>query len=118
MALMPRPRCRGMDRAGLVLARAWYDAWRGRWLASALALAAVLVLVLGTAGLLEGMERATEERVADFYTGELRVTPERAGAAPPGSFGFNTSAELDEARAGLRDAAGRGARVEARLETT
>ncbi|MEK6975342.1 MAG: FtsX-like permease family protein [Candidatus Thermoplasmatota archaeon] len=107
-----------MDRAAGVLARAWYDAWRGWWLASALALSGVLVLVLATAGLLEGMERETEQRVADFYTGDLRVTPERAGAAPPGSFGFNTSAGLELARAGLEGAAGRGARVEARLETT
>ncbi len=107
-----------MDRAARVLARAWFRAWRGWWWASGLALAAVLVLVLGTAGLLEGMERETEARVADFYTGSLRVTPERAGAAPPGSFGFNTTDELEAARAALEDAAGDGARVEARLETT
>lgn len=115
---MGRGRCQCVDRAARVLARAWYDAWRGWWWASALALTAVLVLVLGTAGLLEGMERETEQRVADFYTGDLRITPERAGAAPPGSFRFNTSAELEAARARLQDAAGDGARVEARLETT
>jgi hypothetical protein len=118
MALMGRGRCQGMDRASRVLARAWFAAWRGWWWASALALSGVLVLVLGTSGLLEGMERETEQRVADFYTGDLRVTPERAGAAPPGSFGFNTSAELEEARAALEDAAASGARVEARLEAT
>lgn len=115
---MGRGRCPGVDRAAGVLARAWYDAWRGWWWASALALSGVLVLVLGTAGLLEGMEQETEQRVADFYTGDLRVTPERAGAAPPGAFGFNTSGELEAARAALEDAAGPGARVEARLETT
>src|SRR5688572_8779197 len=115
---MGRGRCPGVDRAAEVLARAWYDAWRGWWWASALALSGILILVLSTAGLLEGMERETEQRVADFYTGDLRVTPERAGAAPPGSFGFNTSDELEAARAGLEDAAGAGARVEARLETT
>lgn len=108
----------GVDRAAGVLARAWYRAWRGWWWASGLALAGVLIVVLGTAGLLEGMERATEQRVADFYTGDLRITPERAGAAPPGSFGQNTSAGLDAVRAGLEDAAGPGARVEARVETT
>jgi len=106
------------DRAARVLARAWYRAWRGWWWASGMALAAILVVVLGTAGLLEGMERATESRVADFYTGGVRVTPDEAGAAPAGRFAFNTSADLEAARQALATAAGDGARVEARLETT
>lgn len=100
-----------------MLARAWYREWRAWWWSSALALAAILVLVLATAGMLDGMERETRARVADFYTGDLRVTPDEAGAAPPGRFPYNTTAELDAARARLGDAAG-GARVEARLETT
>lgn len=110
--------CRRVDRAAGVLARAWYRAWRGWWWAAGLSLSLVLVVVLGTAGLLEGMERATEHRVADFFTGDVRVTPDRAGAAPPGSFGLNTSAGLEAARAALEEEAGGGARVEARLETT
>lgn len=113
---MGKRRCRGVDRAASVLARAWFRAWRGWWWASGLALAAVLVMVLGTAGLLEGMERETESRVADFYTGGLRITPDEAGAAPPTSFGFNTTQQLEDARASLEGAA--GGRVEARLETT
>lgn len=108
----------GVDRAAAVLAKAWYRAWRGWWWASAGALALVLVLVLGTAGLLDGMERQTEERVADFYTGDLRLTATRPGAAPPGGFGFNTTTELDQAMAELQDEAGSGALVVPRLETT
>lgn len=107
-----------MDRSAALLARAWYRAWRGWWWVSGLALACVLVLVLATAGLLDGMEAQTEERVADFYTGALRVTVEDQGAAPAAVFPFATQGDLDQARHQLEDAAGGGARVEARMETT
>jgi hypothetical protein len=107
-----------MDRAARLLARAWYRAWRPWWIASAASLSFVLVLVLGTAGLLEGMEATTEERVADFYTGDLRITAERAGAAPPVAFGFNSTAQLDAAIAGLAAAGGEGTLVVPRVETT
>lgn len=107
-----------MDRAAGVLGRAWYRAWRAWWWTSGLALGLVLVLVLGTAGLLEGMERETEQRVADFYTGDVRITPERAGAAPPGSFVFNTTADVEDALEALHDAGGSGTHAEPRLETT
>lgn len=107
-----------MDQAALLLARSWHRAWRGWWRASTAALAAVLVLVVGTAGLLDGMREATTATVADFYTGGVRITAEGSGAAPDARFGFNHTAELEQARDSLERAAGGGASAIPRLETT
>lgn len=107
-----------MDRAALLLARSWQRAWRGWWWASTASLAGVLVLVLGTAGLLDGLRQETTATVADFYTGDLRVTAEGSGAAPDARFPFNTSADLSGAKAALERAAGSGATAIPRLETT
>jgi hypothetical protein len=107
-----------MDRAALLLARSWQRAWRGWWWASTASLAAILVLVVGTAGLLDGLRQETTATVADFYTGGARVTAEGSGAAPDARFPFNTTADLDQAKAGLERAAGAGSSAIPRLETT
>jgi hypothetical protein len=107
-----------VDRAALLLARSWQRAWRGWWWASTASLAGVLVLVLGTAGVLDGLRQETTATVADFYTGGLRVTAEGSGAAPDARFAFNGTAELAEAKASLERAAGGGATAITRLETT
>lgn len=88
-------------RASALLARGWLRDGR-RWnLGSALVLAGTLVAMVGTAGLLDGTRHETLDRVSDFYTGDLRITPYRAGAIPPGSFDMNASrspvAELADA---------------------
>lgn len=107
-----------MDRAAFLLARSWHRAWRGWWWASTASLAAVLVLVVGTAGLLDGLRQETMATVADFYTGGVRVTAEGSGAAPDARFPFNTTADLEQAKADLERAAGAGASAIPRLETT
>lgn len=104
-----------VDPAALLLARSWRRAWRGWWRASTAALAAVLVLVVGTAGVLDGMRQATAEVVADFYTGGVRVTAEGSGAAPDARFPFNSTADLERAEAGLERSGGKAI---PRLETT
>jgi hypothetical protein len=104
-----------VDPAAALLARSWHRAWRGWWWASTASLAAVLTLVVGTAGLLDGMRAATTATVADFYTGDVRVTAEGAGAAPDARFPFNGSADLQAAQA---DLSGSGGSAVPRLETT
>lgn len=84
---MTRPRT-----AAGTLARGWLRDGR-RWsLGSSLVLAATLIAMVGTSGLLDGTRHATLERVADFYTGDLRITPVSAGAIPTGWFDLNASA--------------------------
>jgi ABC-type lipoprotein release transport system permease subunit len=84
-----------------MLARAWHRAGRRSWHATSAVLAAVLVAVLLVAGLFAGMEQETDRRVADFYTRDLRVTPEKPGAAPQAAWqGSAVAAVLEAARSG------------------
>jgi hypothetical protein len=89
-----------------LLARGWArDARRWTWATTAV-LAATLGLLLGTAGLIDGTMARTLDQVADFYTGDLRVTPSQPGALPADWF-------ADGAVEQLR---GAGATVAARVE--
>lgn len=54
----------------------------------------VLSLVLGVVGLFEGLQEETEERIGDFFTGDLRVTAGRPGAAPSTVFPFTDEGDL------------------------
>jgi hypothetical protein len=81
--------------AATLLARGWLrDARRWAWSAS-LVLAGTLGLMIGAAGILEGTEAETLERVADFYTGDLRITRDRPGALPPAWFDLNKTTGPD-----------------------
>lgn len=76
------PRKRGGPRASRMLARGWsQDNQRWTWATTAV-LASTLTVLLGTSGLMEGTTARTLDEVAGFYTGELRLTPSRAGALP------------------------------------
>ena len=84
-----------------MLARAWHRAGRRSWHATSAVLAAVLVAVLLVAGLFAGMEQETDRRVADFYTRDLRLTPEKPGAAPQAAWQGTAVADvLAAARSG------------------
>jgi hypothetical protein len=91
---MRRPR-----GAARTLAHGWAaDARRWTW-ATVAVLASTLVVLVGTAGLLEGTTQRTLDQVADFYTGDLRITPSRTGAIPADWFPTDAAAELTRAGA-------------------
>ncbi len=69
--------------------------------------------MVGTAGLLDGTEDATLERVSDFYTGDLRITPVDTGAIPAGWFTLDAASGQAGADDELR---ARGITVSARVE--
>ncbi|MES2154683.1 MAG: FtsX-like permease family protein [bacterium] len=78
--------------AASTLARGWLRDGR-RWsLGSSLVLAGTLIAMVGTAGILDGTRDVTLDRVSDFYTGDLRITPVSQGAMPAGWFALNASA--------------------------
>ncbi len=76
---------RGMDPSRL-LARGWYRDAKGWWRATSLTVAWVLALVLVVVGVFSGMEEETESRVADMFTGDVRVTPSEPAAAQAAVF--------------------------------
>jgi len=85
--------------AARTLARGWSsDARRWTW-ATTSVLALTLLVLLGTSGLLEGTTQRTFDQVSDFYTGELRVTPSRAGAVPADWFPEGSADALRQAGA-------------------
>ncbi|HET6399359.1 MAG TPA: hypothetical protein VFH47_07375, partial [Candidatus Thermoplasmatota archaeon] len=98
-------------RAAGLLARGWRRSSRRWWGGTAASLAAVLTLILTVLGTFQGVDHATNERVRDFFTGDLRVTPGRPTAAP--SVPFPDAAGTRDA---LASAAGPGAEVVMRLE--
>jgi len=100
-------------RAATTLARGWVTDGRRWTLGSSLVLAATLIAMVGTAGLLDGTRAATLERVADFYTGDLRITPYRTGAIPGGWFDLNASTSGPGA---VQEFAAAGVRVSPRVE--
>lgn len=104
-----------MDAAARHLARAWRRARRPWWTATAGAFAIVLLLSLGTVGVLAGMQEASQQRVAAFYTGAARFTPSGAGAAPAGTFA-NDAATLQQTLTDVEAAVAGSAH--ARVEST
>lgn len=92
--------------AAHLLARGWArDARRWTWATTGV-LAATLGLLLGTTGLIDGTMARTLDQVADFYTGDLRLTPSHPGALPADWFPDGAADELRAA----------GATVAARVE--
>jgi hypothetical protein len=80
----PRPLARTLGRGWTRDGRRWV------WLTAAV-LASTLVVLVGSAGVLEGMQQRTLGQVSDFFTGDTRVTPEHAGALPSGWFNLSAS---------------------------
>lgn len=103
-----------MAGAAGVLARGWFRGQRRWWTASALVLAFVVALVLVVQGTFTGMERATEDRVADFFTGSVRITSARQGAAVPELFPANQTAAIARQ---LEAAGGAGTHASPRYES-
>ncbi len=101
-------------RSGLaatrLLARGWRRDARGWFLGTSGALATALLLMLVSAGIFAGLQQATQERVGDVFTGDLRVAKGSAAAIPPGIFGPNSSTTLDQA-VSLLEADGGNVRV-------
>jgi len=78
-----------------MLARGWRRGARRWYRGTTAVLAAVLFILLTTAGVLAGTEHETASRVGDFYTGGLRLTPSSDAAVPEEVF------EASAALAGL-----------------
>lgn len=92
---VPPAPSRGRARGARLLARGWLREGR-RWnMGSAIVLASTLIAMVGTAGVLDGTRTETLDRVADFYTGDLRITPFRTGAIPGGFFYRNGTSATD-----------------------
>lgn len=87
-----------MAATGL-LARGWFRGRLGGWLGTAGVLAATLALLVLVSALFTGLQSETESRVADVFTGDLRVTPRSPGVFSGGLF------EDGEAAAALIDGA-------------
>jgi hypothetical protein len=101
-----------MKTAARMLARAWsQDSRRWTW-ATTSVLAGTLALLVGASGLIDGTAQRTLDKVADFYTGDLRITPSRQGALP--ADWFKAGETGTEAAAALRKA---GVVVAERVET-
>jgi hypothetical protein len=99
--------------AARVLARGWLrDGKRWTW-GSAFVLAGALGAMLATSGLLDGTRGATLADVADFYAGDLRVTPVSTGAIPTGIFFLNGT---DGHPGPVQEMKAHGAAVSARME--
>lgn len=107
-----------MDAAARMLSRAWGRSGRAWWTATAATFAVALLVLVSSVGLVTGMQAASTHRVADFYTGDLRVTPAAPGAAPAGFFAVPANATLADVIDGVAAAAGPGASVAARVEHT
>lgn len=99
---------------GRLLARAWFRSQRRWWFACAGVLGLVGALVLVVQGTFTGMQDATQSRVADFFTGDMRVTAERTGAAVPELFPANQSQTIMRT---LQEAGGDGAAAVPRYES-
>jgi ABC-type lipoprotein release transport system permease subunit len=75
-----------LDDARL-LARGWRRGSRRWYQATTLVLAAALTVLLTASAVMGGIQQETRQRVGDFFTDELRVTPTPStGAIPPGMF--------------------------------
>ena len=84
-------------KAARTLARGWSrDARRWTWATTAV-LASTLVILVGTAGILDGTSERTLAQAADFYTGQLRITPSRPGTPPADWFAAGAAGELRDA---------------------
>ncbi|HLF16078.1 MAG TPA: hypothetical protein VI796_01425, partial [Candidatus Thermoplasmatota archaeon] len=100
-------------RAALLLHRGWHRGARRWWWTTAASIAVVLTLVLTVLGAFRGLDAAAQDRVAAFYTGDLRVTASESSAAPYGLFPNGTADPVGD----LQRAAGTGAHVSPRLES-
>ncbi len=99
-------RSRNGIAATRLLARGWRRDARAWFLGTSGALAVALLLMLVSAGIFAGLQQATQERVGDVYTGDLRVAKGSAAAIPPGIFGPNSTVPLDAAVERLAAAGG------------
>jgi len=97
-----------------LLARGWLRGSRPWYRGASAALAAAIVLMVLVSGTFSGMRHETEQRVADFYTDELRVTPRGAGALPTGLLGVDGGQDAGEAVGYMES---KGASVSLRYES-
>ncbi len=68
------------------LARGWRRGALRWYIGTAFVLGLSITLLLTISGLFAGMQSETQERVADFYTSDVRVTPAGEGAIPSRNF--------------------------------
>ncbi len=104
-------------RAAGLLTRGWIRGARAWWSATAMVAATVLVVALLVVGLFAGTHAETEDRVAAFFTGDLRVTPGNPGAAPQDTWGTPNATPLAQVTATLESAGGSATHASPRFET-
>ncbi len=75
-----------MTQVRSLLARGWFRGRRGGWLGTSAVLAATLAMLVLVSALFSGMQSETEARVADVFTGDLRITPTETGVFGAGNF--------------------------------
>lgn len=75
-----------MKASTRLLARGWRRGARAWYRGTTAVLAAALVVLLTAGGVLSGAQQETQGRVADFYTGALRLTVAGTGAVPDATF--------------------------------
>ncbi len=68
------------------LARGWRRGALRWYIGTAVVLGLSITLLLTISGLFAGMQSETQDRVADFYTSDVRVTPAGEGAIPSRTF--------------------------------
>ncbi len=102
-----------MDRAALRIASGLLGDGRRWWVLTGLALAGVLALSVLAAGVLEGMDRETERRIGDAYTGDQRLTL-GVGTSPAGRMDLAHNSTLRALQQSLSD---QGVHLEGRVET-
>lgn len=92
-----------MNPAVKTLARGWRRGAMRWYVGTAAVLGLSITLLLVVSGLFAGMQQETQERVADFYTQDMRVTATGTSAIPPREF-FDlnaTRATLQEHSSGV-----------------